>query len=76
MSIPIGIAASRVTTVNQWRGKGVTWLTAIRRHVMQTHDPVFLLFADGRGRLFFSTIDGKRVRQKTWASVRIIYPSP
>ncbi len=76
MSIPIGIAANRVTTVNQWRGKGVTWLTAIRRHVMQTHDPVFLLFADGRGRLFFADTDGKRFRQKTWPSVRIIYHSP
>ena len=63
----IGVSLDKVTTVAQWRGKGVGWQTAVRRVAALT--PVFVLRCDGSGTLFFA--DKGKVHTRSWRKVSI-----
>lgn len=68
---PIQVSEDKVTTVAQWRGRGVSWRTAIRRPIMQPGAmPVFVLRACGHGTLFYRVAEA--MRQRTWRQVRVV----
>lgn len=70
-ALPIGIAADKVTTAQQWRNGSHSWRTTVRKAALSS--PRFVLHCDGSGTLFYR--DGDRVRQRTWGSVRVIHPA-
>lgn len=64
------IQSDRVTTVSDWRHFGISWKSAVRRHLRTNGGEVFVLLASGRGTLY--KVESGRIGQTTWRMVRLV----